>query len=67
MLRIALSRDGDGPYGPIGGLPELVRIDRGQDFLSRTVISALATFAVPVYPVAAYQPQLKGTVENLNR
>ncbi|MGO4462615.1 Mu transposase C-terminal domain-containing protein [Streptomyces sp. M-16] len=66
-LRIALSRDGDGPYGPIGGLPTLVRIDRGQDFLSRTVTSALATFAVPVYPVEAYQPHLKGTVENLNR
>ncbi|WP_326743444.1 hypothetical protein [Streptomyces sp. NBC_01760] len=66
-LRIALSRDGDGPYGPIGSPSALVRIDRGQDFLSRTVTSALATFAVPVYPVQAYQPRLKGTVENLNR
>lgn len=66
-LRIALSRDSDGPYGPIGGLPSLVRIDRGQDFLSAAVASALAAFAVPVYPVEGYHPHLKGTVENLNR
>ncbi|MGW1090945.1 Mu transposase C-terminal domain-containing protein [Streptomyces sp. NPDC002596] len=67
-LRIALSRDEPGgPYGPVGGLPSLVRIDRGQDFLSRTVGAALGTFAIPVHPVEAYAPHLKGTVENLNR
>ncbi|MFJ2202815.1 hypothetical protein ACIQPP_49130 [Streptomyces violaceusniger] len=49
-LRIALSRDEDptGPHGPIGGLPSLVRIDRGADFLSTTVADALGHFAVPV-------------------
>ncbi|MGW3660844.1 Mu transposase C-terminal domain-containing protein [Streptomyces sp. NPDC005151] len=68
-LRIALSRDEEptGPYGPIGGLPSLVRIDRGADFLSRTVTGALGHFAVPVQDLPPYRPDLKGTVENLNR
>ncbi|GCD40383.1 hypothetical protein GKJPGBOP_00032 [Streptomyces paromomycinus] len=67
-LRIALSRDEgpDGPYGPVGGLPSLVRIDRGADFLSATVADALGHFAVPVQPLPPYRPDLKGTVENLN-
>ncbi|MER6686341.1 Mu transposase C-terminal domain-containing protein [Streptomyces olivaceoviridis] len=68
-LRIALSRDEDptGPYGPIGGLPSLVRIDRGADFLSATVSDALGHFAVPVQDLPAYRPDLKGSIENLNR
>ncbi|WP_329256689.1 Mu transposase C-terminal domain-containing protein [Streptomyces pseudovenezuelae] len=68
-LRIALSRDEDptGPYGPIGGLPSLVRIDRGADFLSATVLDALGHFAVPVQDLPAYRPDLKGSIENLNR
>lgn len=68
-LRIALSRDEDptGPYGPIGGLPALVRIDRGADFLSSTVADALGHFAVPVQDLPAYRPDLKGSIENLNR
>jgi putative transposase len=67
-LRIALTRfDAEGIYGPIGGLPGLVRVDRGRDFLSRTVAEALGAFAVPVQDLPAYRPELKGTVENLNR
>ncbi|WP_370155316.1 Mu transposase C-terminal domain-containing protein [Streptacidiphilus sp. EB129] len=67
-LRIALTRfDAEGVYGPIGGLPSLVRVDRGRDFLSRTVGAALGAFAVPVQDLPAYRPELKGTVENLNR
>ncbi|MCC3777451.1 Mu transposase C-terminal domain-containing protein [Streptomyces sp. UNOB3_S3] len=68
-LRIALSRDEDptGQYGPIGGLPSLVRIDRGADFLSATVADALGHFAVPVQDLPAYRPDLKGSIENLNR
>jgi hypothetical protein len=38
----------EAPYGPPGGLPEHVRIDRGKDFLSKTVASVLAGFAVGV-------------------
>uniref|UniRef100_UPI0038D21ED5 Mu transposase C-terminal domain-containing protein n=1 Tax=Kitasatospora indigofera TaxID=67307 RepID=UPI0038D21ED5 len=66
-LRTAISRDDpDGPHGPVGGLPSLVRIDRGRDFLSRTVAAALGAFAVPVHDLPPYSPHLKGTVENLN-
>ena len=45
-LRAAITLEA--PYGPPGGLPERVRIDRGKDFLSRTVASVLAGFAVPL-------------------
>jgi putative transposase len=54
------------PYGPPGGLPERVRIDRGKDFLSRTVASVLAGFAVTVEDLPAYMPHLKGSVETVN-
>ena len=63
-LRAAILRDE--PHGPAGGLPGCVRIDRGKDFLSNTVASALGAFAVPVTPMPGYQPHLKGTVEGLN-
>ncbi len=55
------------PYGPPGGLPGKVRIDRGKDFLSRTVASVMAGFAVKVEDLPAYTPHLKGSVETLNR
>ncbi|WP_406210609.1 Mu transposase C-terminal domain-containing protein [Kitasatospora sp. NBC_01560] len=64
-LRSAVLRTG--PYGPVGGLPEKVRIDRGKDFLSRTVTAAFGALAVTVEPLPAYTPHLKGTVEGLNR
>ncbi|MFI7055489.1 Mu transposase C-terminal domain-containing protein [Streptosporangium canum] len=54
------------PYGPMGGVPKLVRIDRGKDFLSRTVAGALGAFGVHVEPLAPYSPYLKGTVEAIN-
>jgi putative transposase len=56
----------EAPYGPPGGLPGVVRIDRGKDFLSRTVASVLAGFAVKVEDLPAYKPHLKGTVETVN-
>ncbi|MBB5108040.1 Mu transposase C-terminal domain-containing protein [Streptomyces spectabilis] len=66
-LRMALQRGENDAFGPIGGLPGLVRIDRGSDFLSHTVAQALGAFAVPIQDLPAYRPELKGTVENLNR
>ena len=60
-LRAAISLDE--PYGPPGGLPGRVRIDRGKDFLSRT--AALGVFAVAVEPLPGYTPHLKGTVETV--
>ncbi|GGN47021.1 Mu transposase C-terminal domain-containing protein [Streptomyces fuscichromogenes] len=64
-LRSAVLREE--PYGPIGGLPEKVRVDRGKDFLSRTVTAAFGLLDVTVEDLPAYTPHLKGTVEGLNR
>ena len=64
-LRAALLREE--PYGPFGGLPATVRMDRGKDFLSRAVREALGAFAVTVHDLPAYRPHLKGTVESVNR
>lgn len=63
-LRAAISVDE--PYGPAGGLPGVVRVDRGKDFLSKTVAAACAVFAVRVADLPGYTPHLKGTVETLN-
>jgi putative transposase len=63
-LRAAITLEA--PYGPPGGLPGRVRIDRGKDFLSKTVASVLAGFGVRVEPLPAYTPHLKGTVETVN-
>ncbi|MFB9180712.1 Mu transposase C-terminal domain-containing protein [Dactylosporangium sucinum] len=63
-LRAAIAVDE--PYGPAGGLPTLLRVDRGKDFLSTTVAAACAVFAVRVVDLPGYTPHLKGTVETLN-
>ncbi|MET7303983.1 hypothetical protein [Embleya sp. NPDC005575] len=54
-------------YGPFGGLPEHVRFDRGRDFLSRTVTTALTTLDANITVLPPYSPHLKGSIENLNR
>lgn len=64
-LRSAVLRED--PYGPFGGLPEKVRVDRGKDFLSRTVTAAFDLLDVTVEDLPAYTPHLKGSVEGLNR
>lgn len=63
-LRTGISRAD--PYGPFGGLPGRVRVDRGKEFLCRTVARALGGFAVPVEDLPAYTPYRKGTIEALN-
>ncbi|MGW1552980.1 integrase catalytic domain-containing protein [Streptomyces sp. NPDC002346] len=45
-LRAAVVREK--PFGPQGGLPERVRVDRGKDFLSRTVTAAFNALDVTV-------------------
>ncbi|MGW6898990.1 Mu transposase C-terminal domain-containing protein [Streptomyces sp. NPDC054919] len=55
------------PYGPAGGLPEQVRFDRGKDFLSRTVATALTALDTRITVLPPYSPHLKGSIENLNR
>ncbi|MEU6768123.1 transposase family protein [Streptomyces sp. NPDC046853] len=54
------------PYGPFGGLPEHVRFDRGRDFLSRTVTTALTALDADITVLPPYSPHLKGSIENLN-
>ncbi|MFD5073073.1 Mu transposase C-terminal domain-containing protein [Streptomyces sp. NPDC058369] len=64
-LRAAVLRTG--PYGPSGGIPEHVRVDRGRDFLSKTVLGAFGVLDAECEDLPAYSPHLKGTVESLNR
>ncbi|WBO69773.1 transposase family protein (plasmid) [Streptomyces camelliae] len=54
------------PYGPVGGLPEHVRFDRGRDVLSRTVTTALTALDADITVLPPYSPHLKGSIENLN-
>ncbi|GAA1248431.1 hypothetical protein GCM10009646_40230 [Streptomyces aureus] len=61
-LRSAVLRED--PCGPIGGV---LRVDRGKDFLSRTVTSAFDLLDMTVEDLPACNPHLKGTVEGLNR
>ncbi|WP_284582054.1 transposase family protein [Streptomyces sp. 2P-4] len=63
-LRIAITRTE--PFGPVGGLPGQIRVDRGKEFLCRAVTAAMGAFAVPVTDLPAYSPHLKGTIEALN-
>lgn len=63
-LRAAILRTP--PYGPAGGVPTIVRIDQGKDFLSRTVSDAMGAFAVRVVDLPGYTPHLKGSVETVN-
>lgn len=51
-LRPAILRED--PYRPFGGLPEKVRVDRGKDFLSRTVTAAFDLLDVGVEDIAAF-------------
>ena len=53
------------PYGPAGGLPQLVRVDGGADFLSKTVRRAFGLLGVPVHRVRSARH--KGGIERLNR
>ncbi|MEU8319664.1 hypothetical protein AB0C33_14940 [Nonomuraea sp. NPDC048881] len=56
----------EAPYGPFGGLPAGIRVDRGKDFLSRTAGQSLAHFGVMVGDLPGYSLWLKGTVEELS-
>jgi putative transposase len=55
------------PYGPAGGLPQVVRVDWGKDFLSKTMAAACAVFAVRVQDLPGYPPFLKGSIRGAQR
>ncbi len=62
-VRMSVLREA--PYGPPGGLPHLVRVDGGADFLSKTVRRAFGLLGVPVHRVRSARH--KGGIERLNR
>lgn len=63
-LRASILRSG--AFGPLGGLPEAIRIDRGKDFLARAVAESMAYFGVEVHVLPGYAAHLKGRVEAAN-
>ncbi|MEU6277628.1 Mu transposase C-terminal domain-containing protein [Streptomyces populi] len=64
-IRSAVLRGDD--HGLFGGSPGLVRVDRGKDFLSDTVETAFGVLGVRLVDLPPRHPELKGTVEALNR
>lgn len=63
-LRVCISRRGR--FGPVGGVPAAIRVDRGKDFLSKAVRSAMAVFGVEMIDLPGYMPHLKGRIEAVN-
>jgi putative transposase len=63
-LRAAISTAA--PYGPAGGLPMEIRIDRGKDFLSKTVGQVADVLLFRRTDLPGYSPYLKGSIEGLN-
>ncbi|WP_345981139.1 Mu transposase C-terminal domain-containing protein [Streptomyces sp. DSS69] len=54
----------ESPYGPAGGLPHLVRVDGGSDFMSKTVRRTFGLLGVPMHQVRSARH--KGGIERLN-
>ncbi|WP_329240840.1 hypothetical protein OG223_00750 [Streptomyces sp. NBC_01478] len=63
-IHSALQRGG--PHGPFGGIPKLVRVDRGADFLSKAVAQTMGALAVRRVELPPRRPDLKPYVESLN-
>ncbi|MFE5973709.1 Mu transposase C-terminal domain-containing protein [Streptomyces sp. NPDC056460] len=55
-----------GHHRPFGGIPKTVRIDRGRDFLSKAVDTALKALGTHITVLPPRTPHRKGTVEALN-
>ncbi|MFB7738464.1 Mu transposase C-terminal domain-containing protein [Streptomyces sp. NPDC056112] len=53
-------------HRPFGGIPHKVRVDRGRDFLSKSVDEAFKKFGTELIVLPPYSPHLKGTVESVN-
>jgi putative transposase len=54
------------PYGPFGGVPAVIRFDRGREFMAEAIGAAAGALAIEARPLAAYSPHLKGAVERVN-
>ena len=64
-LRMSVVIDRD--RGSFGGVPLMLRVDRGLEFAANAVVDATATLGCLVHRCTAYQPWLKGKVERVNR
>ncbi|MFJ8954304.1 Mu transposase C-terminal domain-containing protein [Streptomyces sp. NPDC102381] len=54
------------PDSPFGGVPTLIRVDRGADFLSETVSNSMGIFGARCVDLPPRRPEYKGTIEKLN-
>lgn len=56
-----------GPHWPFGGVPTLIRVDRGTDFLSDAVHQAMGILDIDRVALPPRRPDLKPYVESLNK
>ncbi|MFI1308610.1 Mu transposase C-terminal domain-containing protein [Streptomyces albidoflavus] len=61
-LRDAVLRDAD--HGPFGGIPALIRVDRGSEFIGKAAGQAMNSLGIQ--RVIVRKPWQKGTVEAIN-
>lgn len=64
-LRMALVQDEK--RGPFGGVPALVRIDRGLDFASGAIRDVLAALVIDCHRLPGHTPHRKGKIERIHR
>lgn len=57
----------DETRGPFGGIPEVIRVDNGLEFLADSVIEAGMALGIAVHVCDPYEPQQKGKVERAHR
>ena len=57
----------DPARGPFGGVPGVLRPDRGLEFTATALRRSCAALGVELAPTPAYTPHLKGKVERVNR
>jgi len=57
----------DAERGTFGGIPLMLRVDRGLEFAASAIQDAAATLGCLVHRCTAYEPWLKGKVERINR
>lgn len=64
-LRMALVQDEK--RGPFGGVPAMVRIDRGLDFAAGAIRDVLAALVIDCHRLPGHTPHRKGKIERVHR
>jgi len=52
--------------GPFGGIPVMIRPDRGLEFAAGVLANACGVLAIRLAPTPGYSPHLKGKIERLH-